>query len=521
MKQSILSLLILCCFFYVTSLAQQAGTLDPSFGIDGVLIRNLSPGHPNIAFSLALDEDGNIFAGGYLWRTATENDMAIASFLPNGESNLAFGINGVATLDLGSDEDVILRLIRLPNGQMLAGGIVDFSSNNDDFALARFNSNGTIDSTFGINGSVITEFSNEDDYAYGLLVTADGGILQSGYSDVFCTVKYSSEGVIDTLFGNHGKVTTQVGTNGSQCRASALQADGKFLLVGNCHSGTDKDFAMVRYTENGDLDSTFGDNGIVIKDHLGQANYSHDVAIQPDGKIVVVGGTETPITLLSMDLTLLRYNVDGTLDSTFGNGGIMNRAIGMMAGNRQSIQLQQDGKILVSTIVDTATYSRDLTVLRFLANGEIDSSFAQNGSVRVIIPDSYDVCHDMIIQPDLKILTAGFSAHNIANFYLARFFSGLQLGVIDQAASNELEVLLYPNPMEDYVTLDFSMNSNANLSAELYTLGGQFVKSFFKDSKQLSGNHKEVFFVGDVAPGLYLLTIGNEQFKKTVRLIKH
>ena len=170
------------------------------------------------------------------------------------------------------------------------------SSNvNEDFTIVRYDSNGSLDSTFNSDGIVTTDIGSKMDKAYSVAIQDDGKIVVAGYSNNgsdydFAIVRYNSNGSLDTLFSDDGKVTTDLGNSDDYARSVIIQNDGKIVVAGYTKSGTSyADSGMVRYNSNGTLDSSFGDSGKVITDIVENYNYTNGIAIQNDGKIVAVG----------------------------------------------------------------------------------------------------------------------------------------------------------------------------------------------------------------------------------------
>ncbi|MBI2337080.1 MAG: hypothetical protein HYU97_10030 [Deltaproteobacteria bacterium] len=237
-----------------------------------------------------------------------------------------FGTGGLVTTDFsGSSLDQASEMVLQSDGKIVVGGYSDAGGSND-FALARYSSDGSLDTTFGTGGLVTTDFSgSSDDQARQMVLQSDGKIVVGGYSDAggsgdFALARYSSDGSLDTTFGTGGLVTTDFsGSSLDQAGPVVLQSDGKIVVGGYSDAGGSNDFALARYSSDGSLDTTFGTGGLVTTNFSGS---SSDVAIatvlQSDGKIVV-GGISSAGG--SIDFALARYGSDGSLDTTFGTGG--------------------------------------------------------------------------------------------------------------------------------------------------------------------------------------------------------
>lgn len=233
------------------------------------------------------------------------------------------------------------------DGKIVLAGTYSIGSDYD-FGLYRYNTNGVLDSTFGTNGLVTTSLGSAEDIAYSVAIQNDGKILAAGRTKIglvknFALVRYNVDGSLDATFGTSGIVTTAIGTGDNVGNSVVIQNDGNILLAGYCTTNSQKDFALARYESDGNLDLNFGAGGKVI---TGFSNFTNDygtsVALQSDGKIIVAGFTETGI----FNFALARYNNNGSLDITFGTNGKVTTEF----GNEEyglSVAIQSDGKIVL------------------------------------------------------------------------------------------------------------------------------------------------------------------------------
>lgn len=266
---------------------------------------------------------------------------------------------------------------------------------------------GDLDPSFGSGGKVTTAVGNGRSYAQAAALQTDGKLVIIGNAqDGFAVVRYNADGTLDTGFGTGGKVLTALGINGAEAYDVAVQTDGRILVVGLSRPSTsDSSFAVVRYNPNGTLDTGFGNGGIVLTAVETGVNYAEAVIVQPDGKIIAAG------TSGSQKYAIVRYNADGSLDSSFGVSGKTIFQVSTSGGNARAAALQTDGKILVggSSGVDTGqtTYFK-LTLTRFNSNGNPDASFGTSGKVVTSISsNSYGTISDIVIQSDGKIIATG------------------------------------------------------------------------------------------------------------------
>jgi uncharacterized delta-60 repeat protein len=241
---------------------------------------------------------------------------------------------GKVTTDFNGTTDIAYAVALQQEGKIVVVGTAyannDYS--NEDFAVTRYNANGTLDASFGVNGRVTTNFANLAAVASAVAIQSDGKIVVAGgafplftFLGDYAIVRYNANGSLDSTFGRGGIVRTRFSAGGSYAFAVALQADGKIIAGGtvfvdfSTDDSSNTDFALVRYKPNGTLDSTFGNGGGVMTDFDGFNDDVQTLLIQPDGKIVAVGDAKNPAHYY--DFALARYLPGGGLDTTFGAAG--------------------------------------------------------------------------------------------------------------------------------------------------------------------------------------------------------
>ena len=396
------------------------GDLDSTFGVGGMVTSDFRRSN-DLAYATALQTDGKIIIAGirFVGNSAQGGDFLVARYNPDGTLDRTFGQRGQVITDLGLTEQAAAVAVQ-PDGKIvIAGGTYDiFPSSGGMYALVRYNSNGSIDPTFGNAGVVTTSFGTSGCFASAMAIQADGKIVAAGtnYRDFssdsdFAVARYNADGSLDSSFGGGGFVSTDFNQGLDAALSVALQADGKIITAGSAVSGASfYDFALVRYLANGTLDSTFGSGGKVESDlgsnNLDQANA---VALQSDGKIVAAG---TTIARNGLDqfFAITRYNSDGTLDNSFGRRGLTTVDFGSFSQRARSVLLQTDGKIVAVGYADTESSDSDFLVTRLNANGRIDTSFGIGGTVRTSFGDLNGGATSSVLQPDGKIVAAGFNA---------------------------------------------------------------------------------------------------------------
>ena len=307
------------------------GTFDASFGSGGTVITEFSNG----AAALALQPDGKIVvAGGTRVTFPAPVDFALARYNPDGALDATFGSGGKVVTDFGGANEGAKALAVQPDGKIvMAGTSSDGALSSFKFAVARYNPDGSLDSTFGAGGKVTTSFGGFT-RAFALALQPDGKIVVAGQAlSQVALARYNSDGTLDATFGSGGRAT---GVVSGIAFAVALQLDGKIVVAGEF---------LARYSSSGHLDPTFGSGGVVPVSFGGRS--ASAVAIQVDGKIMAGGETSSSIPSGGDDFALARYNVDGTLDATFGSGGRVVTDFGSMDEEIRALALQPDGKIVV------------------------------------------------------------------------------------------------------------------------------------------------------------------------------
>ena len=397
------------------------GALDTTFDNDGkVTTAVLSFG--DFARSVAIQTDGKIVAAGYSYN-GSDYDFALVRYNIDGSLDTSFDDDGKVTTDFLSGDDAANSVAIQADGKIVAAGSV-----SGDFPLVRYNPDGSLDTSFDGDGKVTTDFLSGDDAANSVAIQSDGKIVAAGYSVdgsiyVFAFVRYNADGSLDTSFDDDGKVTTAV-LPGAIARSVAVQADGKIVAAGSV-SG---DFALVRYNPDGSLDTSFDGDGTVTTAVLDGEDYARSVAIQADGKIVAAGSSWNGPGH-GDDFALVRYNPDGSLDTSFDGDGKVTTPVGTLDDEANSVAVQPDGKIVVAgygwngTTVDFPLIGNfDFALARYNADGSLDTSFNGDGRVTTGVLSSDDYAFSVALQADGKIVAAGHSWNGSdGDFALVRY----------------------------------------------------------------------------------------------------
>jgi uncharacterized delta-60 repeat protein len=358
------------------------GSLDTSFDTDGKVTTSFNGNGQGR--SVTLQTDGKILvAGSGTSTTGFGVGFALARYQIDGSLDMNFGTNGKVTtamaidpFSLSSGQSVAIQV----DGKILLAGYS--GSSPTSFALARYNADGSLDTSFDADGKVTASFNGSRiNYGHKVMVQADGKILVAGstYIDGYsrydaAIARYNTDGSLDTSFDTDGKVTT-ASSSGGYFRGFAIQVDGKILAAGS----DGMNFGLVRFNQNGSLDTSFDIDGKTNADFQGMvmgrgSSIAYSVTVQGDGKIIVAGTVAVDWGAINgSEFALARFNANGSLDTTFGTGGKVTTSLG---GHDQgySVAVQADGKILVSGL----SYSGNVgvfAVARYNIDGSLDGAF--------------------------------------------------------------------------------------------------------------------------------------------------
>jgi len=344
------------------------GTLDKTFGIDGRVTTDLGSIDEG-GWSAALQDDGKIVVAGRRFNGVNDN-IVVIRYNTDGSLDTSFG-NGGSTIYDGGTPDQALGVAIRPDGQIIVVGSSLYLGDTDIFHV-RFDASGNL------VDSAMFDYSGLNDVGNSVAVQSDGKYLVAGYvtfTDGFkyvSLIRYGADGLLDATFGSSGSVITAVGISDDVAQSVLVQPDGKIIVAGfTVDNGTGRDFLTMRYNQDGTLDSTFGLSGVTSTDLGSLDEVAWGSALQTDGKIILVGSR---LNGLNDDLVLIRYNSDGSIDTTFGNAGSAITPAVSGAGFSWSIALQSDGGIIV-TGSSSNGLNQDITTLRFNTNGTIDDTF--------------------------------------------------------------------------------------------------------------------------------------------------
>lgn len=373
------------------------GALDGSFGSSGTVLTAMgSPGGLEHIWKLVLQPDGKIIAVGRALTPTGGVDVALARYLPDGQLDGSFGSGGkvFTAIGRGTNADEALSAVLDASGRIVVAGFARSGPGaaRNDFALARYLADGTLDISFNSGGArpgvVIIDFAGDRDQFNDVTIDPSGRIVAVGSArpapgarSDFAIARFLADGTLDSSFGPGGPIPGIVitpmttGDNPDAAITMALDAAGRIVAGGFADNAGFIDLALARYNPDGTLDATFGTGGMVVT-NVGPGNTAEnldELVIQPSGKILVGGGTGKAGVFVDSDFMVARYNADGSLDGSFGTGGIVvtPTAPGNADDEIWAIGLQHDANLVaVGDCVQPST-GRDTCVARYKV-GESD-----------------------------------------------------------------------------------------------------------------------------------------------------
>jgi len=405
-----------------------AGSLDPSFNSSGIVTAFLSDTSYDGGTALVVQPDGKLVVAGH-GNSFFDRDFVLMRFNPDGSLDETFDGDGKVSTPLGQSDDIARAVAIQPDGKIVAAGYA-VSAPNTFFALVRYNADGSLDTTFGNGGKVISSIYGGD-AVNSLLIQLDGKIVAVGEAsvnnrDYFALARYNADGSLDATFDGDGIVTTSILDFYDAAYGAVLQTDGKIVVGGftGGNFGTVAAFGLVRYNTDGSLDSTFDGDGKVVTDFVNGVELLYSLELQPDGKIIAAGIAKTSSS--KYQFALARYNADGSLDTSFGDNGIvMTTILGVGNGDyARSVALQPDGKIVMAGGSDFGS-GTDFELVRYNTDGSLDTTFDRDGKIvtdlRAAKYGSGDIANSIALQSDGKVIAGGSTYVGRGGFALTRY----------------------------------------------------------------------------------------------------
>lgn len=369
--------------------------------------------------------EGNLSVGSGRSQSAT---ATLSGFALGGGIDSTFGVDGVVLQELTTDPNFILATTLQPDGKIVGVGAFGYTSGtNYDSLIIRLSSDGSFDTSFDSDGSRVTALVGASDRFYAVALQTDGKIVAGGGdSSNFYVARFTSAGALDATFDSDGVAFTDFGSFDS-IQAVAIDSQGRTLAAGSVSSSGRYVFGVARYTTDGAPDTSFSGDGMAMMTLGTVNNNATSMVIQPDGKILLAG--QMAIAGADVQFAVGRLLTDGSVDSTFATNGMATLNISTGADLLSAVTLQPDGKIVGAGYVSVTNNSS--AVCRFNSDGTLDSTFNGTGVhvIHLADPSSQDRLTGVTTQPDGKIVAAGMAfVSGIYRFSILRFHSD---GTID------------------------------------------------------------------------------------------
>lgn len=487
----------------------QSGVLDTTFGNNGI-VTTVITGSYNLAHTSVVQADGKILVAGEAGEP-TPMQVAIARYNTDGTLDTSFGNSGTLLIQVGPFRSYARSIALQADGKIVIGAYT-YDDIAADFAVIRLLADGTLDNSFGNNGITIADAGSHD-IVDAMILLNDGKILLAGnnYTD-FLAARFNTDGSLDTTFGTNGWTAIGFDSSDSQVKDVALQDDGKILLSGYAYNNSTgvNSMATTRINADGSIDPTFGTAGKITVNSGNNDDFAVAIAVQTDGKIVMGGYTYVGENPLRYDLVAVRLNTDGTFDDNYANNGV---AIGRVLEDGQNYAeqmiLQPDDKIILAGYAAEID-NYNLAMLRFDTDGNVDTTFGIDGKVSTDINARPDFGKAITLQPDNKIILAGYSyaPSGVGEIVVARY-DNIVLGTNDY---QDLEFRLYPNPADEQITIELNDDSS-NYQVEILDILGR--KVFYSEIQKIG-----LINISALVPGAYLVKIKSENKANVVRFIK-
>jgi uncharacterized delta-60 repeat protein len=398
-----------------------AGDLDPSFGGGGIVQTTLTSMEDR-ANAGALQPDGKILAGGGKYTSSSTVELAVVRYQPNGIVDPTFGTSGVVTTNVGTIAEVESLVVQ-PDGKIVAAGYVDDGAGNLSMALVRYDASGSLDPTFGSGGIVASTLGPGTGIVRAVLLQPDGklvavGEARVGGNQLFAAARFEADGSVDTGFGTAGEVMTDASPIFDIANDAVLQPDGRIVAAGTAGFRP----TLVRWNSDGTVDASFGTGGVASLSSA--SGYGTAAVVQPDGKLVIAGNESLPSG--KYDFVLGRFDANGTLDPTFGTGGVVRTALGPDDDFEFDLAIQPDGKLVAVGQMTTGFFTSSFAAVRYETDGSLDAGFGTGGITSTPFGFlAYAAPGAVVLQPDHRIVLVGSrTVFGPRDFLLTRYFGG-------------------------------------------------------------------------------------------------
>ncbi|MBK9176632.1 MAG: T9SS type A sorting domain-containing protein [Flavobacteriales bacterium] len=488
---------VAACVLALPAIAQQSGDLDLTFSNDGIVTTHTQSGAREYGRCVAVQPDGRIVVGGSIQQQGVGGrSMLLARYLPDGTLDGSFGSGGIVTLIIGGQtegEHGINGIALQPDGKIVAVGYSQVVGIGFHSAILRFNTNGTLDNTFSGDGIRLDDVVPDFDAYRDVAIQPNGRIVANGYAATSTTydvvvARYLANGTLDNSFSTDGFVLTDIGGVENYSYEVVLQPDGKIVVGGGGGeiSGP-QHFLLARYTANGVLDAAFGNGGIVTSNFSTYTDYANALAIQPDGKLLAGGYISAGI---AGNMAVVRYMSDGMLDASFGTGGVATFEHGM-GSMVYSMVLLPDGRIALG-----GGSGGQIAAAMLLPDGTLDTGFSDDGLVALQL-GTISGGNAAALQPDGKLILAGTRAgfSSLDDLVVLRYHTATVVG-IEEGMIHGAALRIFPNPAEELLNVQVDAHGAV---LEIRSADGRLVRA------QRTTSTTVVLDIADLESGMYVI----------------
>lgn len=493
--------------------AQTDGALDTTFGTNGFSIVDVAQNQVDLSEDVFVYPDGKILLVGKARLTGSNYSVGLVRLLADGTPDNSFGNQGIVTTSASTESSFALSVNVQEDQKIVVGGYA--KKNQYDMMVIRYNSDGSLDTSFGDGGIKTIEIGGKSGIAEAMAIQEDGKIVLGGYAsnDRFTLVRFNTDGSLDNSFGNNG-IALYEPDYLAYIKSIDIQSDRKIIAGGFGFSNSLPTPMLVRFNEDGSIDNTFGENGKVSV-RIGEGNdYINKIKVLENGNILAGGHTWIAnIPVLQYDLALVMLKSDGTLDNTFGENGIAKTHILDAENYLFDIDVDSNGSILASGYATDASGSKML-VARYRPNGDLDTSFGENntGYNLITLPNSNTYSSGMGIQPETGgIILGGYIYISESFNFSAARLKGANVSTNNISTTKD-ELVIWPNPVKDKLFI----KTNFDLSKTSYTV----YDSKGKQLKSNSFDNRNYISCSDLKSGIYFLKINNKGKEEIYKFIK-
>ncbi|WP_171608632.1 T9SS type A sorting domain-containing protein [Limnovirga soli] len=507
-------ILILLLTLSISFVQAQQSYLDSSFSGNCSVSGDFNNGYGDVESALAIQKDGKIVAVGYtLYAAPAYYEVIVTRYNANGTTDKKFGTQGKISQGYGFGNDYGNDVKLQPDGKILVAGYTFQPTSNYDFFVSRYNRNGTLDSSFGHNGSVFIDNTLNYEYYPVMALQEDGKIIVTGSTGSASRIagtfiaRLNTNGTLDNSFGTNGTIVQKMGTSSNERGTAVILLPGTKIIVGGyCQDDAfNYQFCLLGYDSTGKPLMNFGINGKVLLLVTGY-DLLHAMAVSADNKILAAGE-------MGSNFGLVKFDDQGRLDNSFGDSGVVITNVGGSHIAR-AVAVQPNGKITVG--------GGSFVLARYKPKGVLDKSFGDNG----LIKSNFNFNTSMLtmgLQKDGKPVTGGwkYEGANPTDFFTARFLPALQAPISVSKAATILQqknipsLSAFPNPATHFVWVKgLSLKHASQITISNYA-GIIFRQQFAENNTILKIN------IADMPAGMYYITVQDNATTRKCLFLKN